>query len=59
MMALEDFYKAHRLWKSFIYKHPIHKDVVVKFNKPLKVPDGIPKGNGVSKPFSVELIEMP
>lgn len=59
MALLDDFYLAHKLWKSFIYPHPVYGELTVKFNKPLKIPEGIPQGDGAVKAFSIELIEQP
>lgn len=59
MWALELFYQRHKLWKNFIYKHPVYGDMKVKFNKPIDIPAGIPGGLGATKSFSIELIEMP
>lgn len=59
MACLEDFYNAHKLYKSFIYSHPVYGDLVVKFNKPLHIPEGIPGGTGAVMPFEVELLEQP
>lgn len=59
IMALEDFYTLHRLWKTFTYLHPVYGLLNVKFGKPLEVPKGIPGGNGSVEPFTIDLIEMP
>lgn len=59
LAALEAFYKEHRLWKTFIYPHPVYGNVNVKFNKPLEIPKGISDGDGAVEAFSVELIEQP
>ena len=59
ILALDLFYQRHKLWKSFIYEHQVYGNLTVKFNKPLKIPKGIPGGDGVVASFSVELIEMP
>ncbi|WCD44160.1 hypothetical protein Lumi_021 [Xylophilus phage Lumi] len=59
MAVLDDFYLAHELWSDFIYPHPVYGNVVVKFNKPLEIPEGLPGGNGVTKSFSIELMEQP
>lgn len=56
---LEAFYVKHKLHKSFDYMHPVYGKVICKFNKPLKVPKGIPSGNGWLQPFTLELIECP
>ena len=57
--ALENFYKTHRLWKSFLYDHPVYGQVTVKFSKPLEIPKGIMGGFGSLEPFTIELIEIP
>lgn len=59
MLALEKFYQRHRLHKSFIYPHPVHGNIVCRFAEPLKIPDGIPGGNGVVNGFEVTLVEVP
>lgn len=59
MKALEDFYILHKLWKTFIYPHPVYGNVNVRFQAPLKVPGGIPGGDGALGAFSIELIEQP
>lgn len=57
--ALEAFYKAHELWKTFDYVHPIYGTLKCKFNKPLKIPKGKVRGNGWLEAFDLELIEQP
>lgn len=59
MMTLIRFYQAHKLHKSFIYPHPIHGELEVKFNSPLNEVEGIPNGNGVTQPVEIQLIEIP
>lgn len=59
MLALENFYVVHKMWKTFIYPHPVHGNLNVRFRKPLKVPAGLPDGGGAVGSFSVELIEQP
>lgn len=59
MQVLIDFYEAHRLYQPFIYPHPTRGNVVVRFAKPLAVPKGVKKGNGVLEAFQVELIQQP
>ncbi len=59
MKTLINFYLAHKMHESFLYNHPVHGQVEVKFSKPLEEPAGLPGGNGVVKEFSVELIEIP
>ncbi len=58
MMALIRFYQTHKLHQSFIYNHPVHGQLEVKFNKPLVEPAGIPAGGGAVEKFTVELIEI-
>lgn len=57
--ALEKFYQRHQLHKKFIYPHPVHGNIVVTFNKPLDLPDGVKGGNGALQQFTVEFIEHP
>lgn len=59
MLALENFYLEHKMWKTFVYPHPVRGNLNVRFNKPLKVPAGIPDGGGAVGAFSIELIEVP
>ena|SRR5687768_6346921 len=58
-LALENFYKEHRRWKSFTYDHPIYGLVKVRFAKPLRTPKGILGGDGALEPFSIDLLEIP
>lgn len=59
MLALLNFYYAHKQWKSFIYNHPVHGPLEVKFKKPCPEPDGIEGGFGAVKEFQVVLVEQP
>lgn len=59
MQLLDEFYQRHRMWKSFIYPHPIYGDMTVKFNKALKIPSGIPGGDGALMGFDLEFMEQP
>lgn len=59
LALLDDFYREHELWKTFEYDHPVYGPVLVKFNKPLKIPEGVKGGMGTVKPFTIELIEQP
>lgn len=59
MFNLIKFYQRHKLYKSFIYQHPVHGTLEVKFNKPLKEENVMAGGFGVVKEFSIELIEIP
>ncbi len=59
MMKLIEFYQFHKLHQSFQYTHPVHGLMEVKFNKPLKEPEGIANGDGAVKEFSVQFVEIP
>lgn len=59
MLALEKFYQRHQTHKSFLYDHPVHGQVTVRFKSPLKPPKGLPGGDGATEGFSVELLEEP
>lgn len=59
LKALEDFYNEHKMHKSFLYPHPVYGNVECKFFSPLKIPEGLPGGNGAVKDFTIELIEVP
>ena len=56
---LEDFYLRHKMWKKFIYPHPIYGDLAVRFSRPLILPKGYTDGNGTVEPFELEFIEVP
>lgn len=58
MAALEDFYNEHRMYKAFIYNHPVYGPVTVKFAEPLVIPEGITGGHGVLDKFNVVLREV-
>ena len=55
---LSNFYEAHRLHVSFLYTHEAYGEMEVKFNKPLKIPQGVPGGFAVVKDFDIELLEI-
>lgn len=59
MKALSNFYQAHKLHKSFLWVHPIYGELVVKFSKPLKEPEGLSGGTGALKALDIELMEQP
>lgn len=54
---LDAFYRKHELHMAFVYPHEIYGDLVVKFSKPLEMPQ-LTKGGWVPS-FSVELEEQP
>jgi hypothetical protein len=57
--ALEDFYLNNKLYKKFIYPHPIYGNTEVRFNKPLILPKGVHGGGGTIESFELEFIEVP
>ncbi|KGM36127.1 hypothetical protein [Inquilinus limosus] len=57
--ALDGFYARHRLYEKFIYPHPVYGNVVVRFQKPLEIPDGIEGGDGAIENLEVQLLEHP
>lgn len=59
LAVLEKFYNDHKMHKSFLYPHPVYGNVECKFFSPLKIPEGLPGGNGAVKDFTIELIEVP
>lgn len=56
---LELFYKRHRLWKSFNYRHAQYGILVVKFNKPLSTPKPSGDRQSTTDGFTLELLEIP
>lgn len=58
LAALEAFYNAHKMHKTFIYPHPVYGNVGCKFYSPLKIPEGNKNGMGSVKDFTIELIEI-
>lgn len=57
--ALEDFYLRNKLYKKFMYPHPIYGSLEVRFNKPLILPKGVHNGGGVIESFELEFVEVP
>ena len=55
----QEFYEAHKLWDAFIYPHPVHGNLVVRFATPLADPEGLTGGDGVTGPFEIQLREQP
>lgn len=58
-LLLEEFYQRHRLFKRFLYPHPVWGPRTVRFHQPLKTPDGVVGGGGALEAFEVSLIELP
>lgn len=59
LKALDDFYAEHEQHAHFIYEHYVYGTVVVVFKTPYQSPKLIPRGDGTSQPFTVELLEIP
>lgn len=59
MAALQAFYEEHRLYEKFIYPHARRGNVVVRFKKPLEIPEGVIGGNGMLPSFTIELTLQP
>jgi hypothetical protein len=57
--VLDDFYKAHQLYATFVYPHPYFGNINVKFKSPLQFPDPIAGGGGVIPEFDLVPIEQP
>jgi len=58
MAALEAFYEEHETHTAFVYPHPQHGDVVVKFSAPLEIPTGVTGGDGAVLNISTSLKEQ-
>lgn len=56
---LEDFYIAHEQHREFIYNHPRHGNLLVRFQKPLEIPKGHTGADGAIEPFQISLKELP
>lgn len=52
------FYNQYKLHRTFIYPHPDFGNIRVRFNKPLRFPEGLTNGRGYLPSFEVELIEV-
>jgi hypothetical protein len=59
MAKLETFYQTHEQYAEFLYPHPIYGNILVKFNAPLEIPEGITGGEGALGAFSLEFKEVP
>jgi hypothetical protein len=51
------FYRDHRMWDSFLINHEYLGQIRVRFNKPLRIPAGIPNAGGKLDELEVSLIE--
>lgn len=59
LKALENHYNAHKRHITFTYDHPVYGVLNVRYRDPLRLPEGIPGGNGFCKDFKITLIEVP
>ncbi len=55
---LEEFYRSVEMWKPFIFLHPQHGPILVRFSKPLDIPYMIKGGMGTVDPIEVEFLEV-
>lgn len=54
---LLDFYKAHRMWDSFLFNHEYAGQIRVRFSKPVMIPAGLPDTGGYLDSLEVNLLE--
>lgn len=59
LARLENFYKNVQLWRSFWFPHWFDGYVLVRFARPLRIPEGIKGGNGLVPTIEIDLIEQP
>ncbi len=57
MARLEMFYNLHKLDKPFDYNHPVFGIVKVRFDQPLKIPEGVRNSNWVGD-LQLTLVEV-
>ena len=58
VLALEQFYRRHQQWDTFMYPHYTIGMIKVRFFQPLEMPLLLPRGNGLVQSFSVQFEEM-
>lgn len=58
MAVLEKFYNDHKMYEKFIYPHPTHGNLVVRFAEPLNYKIAV-NGKGRVEPFSIRLKLQP
>lgn len=56
---LDEFYQRHETWKEFLFQHHKFGNVVVRFDQPLELPEGLTGADGAIQPFTVTLREVP
>jgi hypothetical protein len=59
MLALQNFYEAHRLSKPFVYLHQTRGLIFVRFESPLQCPKVREGGQGVTESFEMKVIYQP
>lgn len=57
--ALMLFYEEHKLYKEFVYNHPVFGALNVMFHRPLTMPKPQHGGYGVVRDITIELVEQP
>lgn len=59
MQRIIEFYERHGLYKKFVYPHPRRGNLVVRFQKPLEVPEVERDMMGKTESFKIEMILEP
>lgn len=59
VMVLYQFWKDHYQHVNFVYNHPLHGAMNVRFAAPLDLPPAIEGGSGVLPEFQLQFIEIP
>ena len=55
---LDAFYQRNETWNEFLYPHHTFGNVVVRFDQPLEIPEGITSGEGAVTPLTIVLREI-
>lgn len=59
MKVFYAFWQAHYCHIPFIYVHPFHGSMLVRFMTPLKLPTPIIGGSGIYPDFQIQFVEKP
>lgn len=54
---LLNFYKEHRLWKTFTYNHEYYGEIVCRFDVPVILPKALPDSGGLLPSVEITLIQ--
>lgn len=55
---LDDFYQRHETFGEFLYDHHTFGNIVVRFDQPLELSEGLTGAGGAILPFTVTLKEV-